>query len=212
VGLWEVIQPGEYGFWANVNPKVPHPRWSQAMEWVLHTGELVPTQIYNGYGAQVAALYAGMELATLFMWIRGMSVQSKKRRPEKPGAVSCGPRSREAARQVRRINMRTPWLDAAAAEPDQSSDAPISRRSTPRPALAITDQARLRQVTAGYMSPLRASEMCAGPNGSQQQRSKDTKKAGSRDPAEFDWKCLLGLNLQRGTLKDANGRRNASRR
>ena len=68
MGFWEIIQPGEYGFWANVNPKVPHPRWSQAMEWVLHTGELVPTQIYNGYGAQVAALYAGMELATLFMW------------------------------------------------------------------------------------------------------------------------------------------------
>ena len=72
MGLWEVIQPGEYGFWANVNPKVPHPRWSQAMEWVLHTGELVPTQIYNGYGAQVAALYAGMESATLFM-CRGLA-------------------------------------------------------------------------------------------------------------------------------------------
>lgn len=67
VGLWEAIQPGEYGFWANVNPEVPHPRWSQAMERVLHTDELVPTQLYNGYGAQVAALYAGMDATTLFM-------------------------------------------------------------------------------------------------------------------------------------------------
>ncbi len=39
VGLWEAMQPSEYGFWANVNPEVPHPRWSQAMERVLHTGE-----------------------------------------------------------------------------------------------------------------------------------------------------------------------------
>jgi sulfoxide reductase catalytic subunit YedY len=67
VGLWEAIQPSEYGFWANVNPEVPHPRWSQAMERVLHTGEMVPTQLYNGYGDQVAALYAGMDDQPLFM-------------------------------------------------------------------------------------------------------------------------------------------------
>jgi sulfoxide reductase catalytic subunit YedY len=67
VGLWEAIQPSEYGFWANVNPEVPHPRWSQAMERVLHTGELVPTQLFNGYGADVAGLYAGMDPATLYM-------------------------------------------------------------------------------------------------------------------------------------------------
>lgn len=67
VGLWEAIQPSEYGFWANVNPEVPHPRWSQAMERVLHTGELVPTKIYNGYGDQVASLYSGMDDKTLFM-------------------------------------------------------------------------------------------------------------------------------------------------
>jgi sulfoxide reductase catalytic subunit YedY len=67
VGLWEAIQPSEYGFWANVNPEVPHPRWSQSMERVLHTDELVPTRIYNGYGAQVAALYAGIDPTTLFM-------------------------------------------------------------------------------------------------------------------------------------------------
>ena len=67
VGLWEAIQPSEYGFWANVNPEVPHPRWSQATERVLHTGERVPTKIYNGYGDQVASLYAGMDEKTLFM-------------------------------------------------------------------------------------------------------------------------------------------------
>jgi sulfoxide reductase catalytic subunit YedY len=67
VGLWEAIQPSEYGFWANVNPDVPHPRWSQATERVLHTGERVPTQIYNGYGEQVAGLYAGMDDQLLYM-------------------------------------------------------------------------------------------------------------------------------------------------
>ena len=59
--FWEEIQASEYGFWANVNPKVSHPRWSQAMERVLGTGNRVPTLLYNGYGDQVASLYAGME-------------------------------------------------------------------------------------------------------------------------------------------------------
>jgi sulfoxide reductase catalytic subunit YedY len=67
VGLWEALQPSEYGFWANVNPDVPHPRWSQAMERVLHTGEMVPTQLFNGYRAEVASLYAGMDEAALYM-------------------------------------------------------------------------------------------------------------------------------------------------
>lgn len=67
VGLWEAIQPGEYGFWANVNPDVPHPRWSQANERVLHTGEIVPTQMFNGYGVEVADLYKGMDPSTLYM-------------------------------------------------------------------------------------------------------------------------------------------------
>jgi sulfoxide reductase catalytic subunit YedY len=64
---WQQLQPSEYGFWANVNPEVSHPRWSQANERVLHTGETVPTQLYNGYGEQVASLYAGMDPAKLFM-------------------------------------------------------------------------------------------------------------------------------------------------
>lgn len=67
IGLWEAIQPSEYGFWANVNPEVPHPRWSQAQERVLQTGDLVPTQLFNGYGEHVAHLYKGMDPATLYM-------------------------------------------------------------------------------------------------------------------------------------------------
>lgn len=67
VGLWEAIQPSEYGFWANVNPEVPHPRWSQARERVLHTGEMIPTRIFNGYGEQVAHLYEGMDASDLYM-------------------------------------------------------------------------------------------------------------------------------------------------
>lgn len=65
--FWEDLVPSEYGFWANVNPEVDHPRWSQAMERVLGTDERIPTVIYNGYGEQVASLYAGMEGEQLFM-------------------------------------------------------------------------------------------------------------------------------------------------
>jgi len=61
VGMWENLQSSEYGFWANVNPQVPHPRWSQANEELLGTHERVPTQIYNGYGEYVAYLYKDMK-------------------------------------------------------------------------------------------------------------------------------------------------------
>ena len=64
---WQTTQPSEYGFWANVNSAVSHPRWSQATERLIGSGERVPTQIYNGYGAQVASLYAGMPTDRLFM-------------------------------------------------------------------------------------------------------------------------------------------------
>jgi sulfoxide reductase catalytic subunit YedY len=50
-----------------VNPEVPHPRWSQATERVLGTGERVPTQMYNGYGEFVASLYDGLKSEKLFM-------------------------------------------------------------------------------------------------------------------------------------------------
>jgi sulfoxide reductase catalytic subunit YedY len=66
VTFWEAVGPDEYGFWANVNPAVPHPRWSQATERVIGTDERVPTLIWNGYGAQVAHLYSGMEGEQLF--------------------------------------------------------------------------------------------------------------------------------------------------
>ena len=64
--FWEAIQPSEYGFWANVNPEVSHPRWSQASERVLGTGERIPTQLFNGYGEFVAGLYAGLQKERLW--------------------------------------------------------------------------------------------------------------------------------------------------
>ncbi|WP_372071081.1 protein-methionine-sulfoxide reductase catalytic subunit MsrP [Tistrella mobilis] len=57
VSFWEQLQDQEYGFWANVNPEVSHPRWSQAREQVIDTGEEIPTLKWNGYGDQVAGLY-----------------------------------------------------------------------------------------------------------------------------------------------------------
>ncbi|MDE0941053.1 MAG: protein-methionine-sulfoxide reductase catalytic subunit MsrP [Alphaproteobacteria bacterium] len=67
VTFWEQIQSSEYGFWANVNPEVNHARWSQASERVLGTTKRVPTLMYNGYGAQVADMYKGMQGEKLFM-------------------------------------------------------------------------------------------------------------------------------------------------
>jgi sulfoxide reductase catalytic subunit YedY len=63
---WSEQAPDEYGFYANVNPAVDHPRWSQNTE--RRVGELRrrPTLPWNGYGAQVAALYAGMDLRVDF--------------------------------------------------------------------------------------------------------------------------------------------------
>ncbi|TCK28830.1 sulfoxide reductase catalytic subunit YedY [Ancylobacter aquaticus] len=67
VGLWEQVQGREYGFWANVNPAVSHPRWSQASERDIGTGERRPTLIYNGYGEEVAGLYKDLSGEKLFM-------------------------------------------------------------------------------------------------------------------------------------------------
>jgi len=66
-GFWENIQASEYGFWANVNPEVPHPRWSQATERVLGTDERIPTKLFNGYGEYVADIYKGLEGEKLYM-------------------------------------------------------------------------------------------------------------------------------------------------
>jgi len=66
-GLWEELQSSEYGFWANVNPQVDHPRWSQATEEILGAGGMrVPTLLFNGYGEQVAGMYKGLESERLW--------------------------------------------------------------------------------------------------------------------------------------------------
>ncbi len=66
---WNKTGPGEYGFFANVNPDVSHPRWSQAKERVLGSGYFsakVDTLKFNGYGEEVAEMYAGMDLAKFY--------------------------------------------------------------------------------------------------------------------------------------------------
>ena len=65
--FWEQLQSSEYGFWANVNPEVPHPRWSQAEEEMIGTEEKRPTIIYNGYGEFVAGLYSGLTNERLYL-------------------------------------------------------------------------------------------------------------------------------------------------
>ena len=64
---WQELAPQEYGFYANVNPEVSHPRWSQAYERRLPSSLFNPnrvkTQMFNGYGEQVAGMYKGMDLA-----------------------------------------------------------------------------------------------------------------------------------------------------
>jgi sulfoxide reductase catalytic subunit YedY len=62
VSFWQQLNEREYGFWANVNPTVPHPRWSQETERLLGSQKNVATEIFNGYGRQVASLYDGMFL------------------------------------------------------------------------------------------------------------------------------------------------------
>jgi sulfoxide reductase catalytic subunit YedY len=60
--LWMAAAPHEYGFFANVNPEVDHPRWSQATERRIGGGKRIETLMFNGYGEEVAHLYAGMDL------------------------------------------------------------------------------------------------------------------------------------------------------
>jgi sulfoxide reductase catalytic subunit YedY len=66
VSFWETVQGNEYGFWANVNPDVPHPRWSQATERVIGTDKRVPTLMWNGYGEFVAHMYDELKGERLF--------------------------------------------------------------------------------------------------------------------------------------------------
>lgn len=64
---WEKANPSEYGFYSNVNPQVDHPRWSQKRERrIPDLFARRPTQLFNGYGDQVASLYAGMDLKKFY--------------------------------------------------------------------------------------------------------------------------------------------------
>jgi methionine sulfoxide reductase catalytic subunit len=66
---WNISAPHEYGFFANVNPQVDHPRWSQARERRIGGGLLssrVPTEMFNGYEKEVASLYRGMDLRKFY--------------------------------------------------------------------------------------------------------------------------------------------------
>ena len=66
VTSWNQQAPDEYGFFANVNPEVDHPRWSQARERRLGEFRKRPTLPFNGYADEVAGLYAGMDLRRFF--------------------------------------------------------------------------------------------------------------------------------------------------
>jgi sulfoxide reductase catalytic subunit YedY len=69
VSSWMKASPREYGFYSNVNPRVDHPRWSQASERVIGEGIIsprIPTTMFNGYGDEVANLYNGMDLKKYF--------------------------------------------------------------------------------------------------------------------------------------------------
>ena len=66
LNTWKLSAPQEYGFYANVNPNVDHPRWSQAKERRLGEFSKRPTLMFNGYGDQVASLYSGMDLKKNF--------------------------------------------------------------------------------------------------------------------------------------------------
>ena len=63
---WNLAAPNEYGFYANVNPDVDHPRWREATERRIGELRRRPTLPFNGYAEQVAALYAGMDLRKSF--------------------------------------------------------------------------------------------------------------------------------------------------
>ena len=67
LGFYPRIAPYAYGFWANVNPDVPHPRWSQEYERDIATGEKIRTQLFNGYAEFVAGLYTGQEGELLYL-------------------------------------------------------------------------------------------------------------------------------------------------
>ena len=66
ISTWNAQAPSEYGFFSNVNPSVPHPRWSQATEQRVGESGRRPTLLFNGYADQVGQLYTGMDLRANF--------------------------------------------------------------------------------------------------------------------------------------------------
>lgn len=64
--LWMAVSPNEYGFYANVNPEVSHPRWSQATERRISQSGRIETMMFNGYADEVVDLYSGMDLSVFF--------------------------------------------------------------------------------------------------------------------------------------------------
>jgi len=69
ITTWNLYAPNEYGFYANVNPAVPHPRWSQISERRIGSRFFTPrkaTELFNGYGEQVASMYSDMDLVYFF--------------------------------------------------------------------------------------------------------------------------------------------------
>ena len=79
--FWETLAPNEYPFESNVDPAVPHPRWSQSTERVIDTGDRVKTQVYNGYGKYVASLYKNS-------WGHCQRRYSRRRMLQAPAGVS----------------------------------------------------------------------------------------------------------------------------
>jgi sulfoxide reductase catalytic subunit YedY len=67
VGFYQQIAPAAYGFWANVNPDSPHPRFDQSTERDIATGEIVRTRLFNGYTEFVGGLYAGQDSEALYL-------------------------------------------------------------------------------------------------------------------------------------------------
>ena len=66
IGFWEELAGSEYGFWANVNPNISHPRWSQKSEQQLGTNSRTPTTLFNGYSSFVAHMYKNLEHENIY--------------------------------------------------------------------------------------------------------------------------------------------------
>lgn len=95
--FWNDLAPDEYGFVSNVDPAVPHPRWSQATERLIGTGERVPTLPFNGYGEWVAAMYQSPRFNPPALPGGGSSRSTLPPGPQREGA-RAGPPQRSGGR------------------------------------------------------------------------------------------------------------------